>query len=256
VVVRYSDNRKGRWIELALVPALETGQAVAEAAGQAYASWPEDDADIAPGQWDAPPVRGRITATAATARARSREAGATEVWRASRYLHGQRHASAMLMFARDMYLVRIQAHQEDAQAQALPPLVGELEQFAAQVAAQLRVLNTGACWLPARIEPVERITPELEQLALAAHLEQGRTVAVATGQQLWVTPLAAARSARLGQALTAQVYPGCVAPEAIEPEVGPHLRELRIEYRPAEAPGGSGRRWRRGSRAASVRNTA
>ena len=44
----------------------------------------------------------------------------------------------------------------------------------------------------------------------------------------------------LAERLTEALYPGCVAPETINPEVPSTLREIRIEYRtPAASEGPS-----------------
>ena len=57
----------------------------------------------------------------------------------------------------------------------------------------------------------------------------GDRALVATGQ--------ADRATEIAAQLAGSLYPGCVAPELIEPEVPPALREIRIEYRrPQRAP--------------------
>ncbi|UWX04384.1 hypothetical protein H1235_04645 [Pseudoxanthomonas sp. NC8] len=103
------------------------------------------------------------------------------------------------------------------------------------VAAQLRIVNTGACWLPARTEIAATLPATDSDEVLASYRDPGRDVAaVAVRGGARVAQAEAARAPMLAAQLTEVLYPGCVAPETINPDVPPALREIRIEYR---APG-------------------
>ena len=142
----------------------------------------------------------------------------------------QRLGSVMLLFARNLYLVKARA---SAPARVPPEqLLKRVREFMGEVSAQLRIRSTGACWLPQRVELVD-VLPDPEAPPVLASY-RGDTAAapsaVALVDAAQVLHQEAARAGELAAALAAAVYPGCVAPEAIEPQVPPHLREIRIEY--------------------------
>lgn len=162
--------------------------------------------------------------------------GGVPAWRLGLSYPQEQRASAMLLFAQDLYLVKARAS-ADAPA-SVEALQRELQAFMEPVAAQLRIVNTGACWLPERIAIVATPPAAGHDSVLASYREtgqgepgQGEVAAAVVGDRVLVAQSHAARATELATGLTQALYPGCVAPEAIEPEVPPALREIRIEYR-------------------------
>ena len=154
-----------------------------------------------------------------------------EAWEMALAYPEQEVGSAMLMFARNLYLVKARASGPARLARELPQQVRD---FMASVSTQLAITSTGACWLPARIRLVDALPDPEGPDVLASYREPGEPpLAVVTAEGLLVAPAGQARAAELAAMLTAQLFPGCVAPEAIEPQVPAHMREIRIEYRPA-----------------------
>lgn len=151
-------------------------------------------------------------------------------WRLGLEYPGEQRASAMLLFARNLYLVK-------ARASAPPPatpasLLAEVQAFMEVVAAQVRIASTGECWLPERLEVVDALPDPAAPQVFASYRDPGKaTAAVVTAAGVQVARAEAARAQGLATELAAALYPGCVAPEAIEPEVPSHMREIRIEYR-------------------------
>ena len=156
--------------------------------------------------------------------------GTVPAWRLGLSYPQEQRASAMLLFAQDLYLVKARAS-ADAPV-SVEAVQHELQAFMEAVAAQLRIVNTGACWLPARIAIVGTLPAAGHDSVLASYREPGEeAAAVVVGDRVLVAQSHAEQAAALATGLTAALYPGCVAPEAIEPEVPPALREIRIEYR-------------------------
>lgn len=155
---------------------------------------------------------------------------AVPAWQLGLSYPQERRASAMLLFAQDLYLVKARASAEAAPVESLQ---GELRDFMQAVAAQLRIANTGACWLPARTAVVAVLPGADHESVLASYREPeaAEPAAMVVGDRVLVAQSHAARAAELAAGLTGALYPGCVAPEAIEPEVPPAMREIRIEYR-------------------------
>ena len=72
---------------------------------------------------------------------------------------------------------------------------------------------------------------------LLAALLCAEVAAVVLGDRALVATGQADRATEIAAQLAGSLYPGCVAPKLIEPEVPPALREIRIEYRrPQRAP--------------------
>lgn len=223
VSVRYLDSSNQRWIDLYF-----------------YAGGPQDRQTLA---LLAAAERESIAGAARQA-GREAELGALEplelprgdgttlpAWRLGLSYPQERRASAMLLFAHDMYLVKARA---SAGAPAsVASVQRELQGFMEAVAMQLRIANTGACWLPGRVEIVAALPDVADGSVLASYREPGREEAAAmvVGDRALVAQPHAARATELATALAHALYPGCVAPEAIEPEVPAALREIRIEYR-------------------------
>ncbi|KAF1696647.1 hypothetical protein CSC64_02010 [Pseudoxanthomonas koreensis] len=223
VSVRYLDRSKQRWIDLyfyagglqdartlALVAASER-DAIAGAAQQAGRA--VELGELQPLEL----TRGDGTPMPA--------------WRLGLSYPQERRASAMLLFAQDLYLVKARASAEAPAS--VEVLQRALQAFMEQVAAQLRIVNTGACWLPDRITIVAMPPPADDESVLASFREPGQeqVAAAVVGDRVLVAQSHAARATELATGIAQVLYPGCVAPEEIEPEVPPVLREIRIEYR-------------------------
>ncbi len=222
VSVRYvDDDRSDRWIDLYF-----------------YAGGPLDPqtlARVASGERDAIAGAARqagreVDMGTLEPLAFARGDGAVPAWQLGLSYPGERRASAMLLFAQDLYLVKVRASAESASVESLQ---GELRDFMQAVAAQLRIANTGACWLPARTAVVAALPAVDHPAVLASYREPGtaEAAAVVLGDRVLVAQSHAARAAELATGMGQALYPGCVAPEAIEPDVPPALREIRIEYR-------------------------
>lgn len=228
VSVRYVDNLKQRWIDLYFYPA---GPQVAQMLAAVSASE-------------------RVSiGLAARAEARTAEFGdlapltlggpgadaaGVPAWELGLRYRGEGLASAMLLFARQMYLVKARASAAEPPA-TVGSLQGELRAFMESVADRVRIASTGTCWLPARIELVPRL-PDPQQ-ALASYRDGDEVAAVVLGDRALVATGQADRATEIAAQLAGSLYPGCVAPKLIEPEVPPALREIRIEYRrPQRAP--------------------
>jgi hypothetical protein len=234
VSVRYVDNRKRRWIDVYFYPAgVQSVHSLALIAGS------ERDG-IAGVARDA----GRAVELGAlesfTLPADDAESAGTPAWRLGLAYPDDALASAMLLFAHGVYLVKARASAAQPPA-TVDSLQRELQAFMASVAAQLRIVNTGACWLPARTDIATTLPAADSDEVVASYRDPGQDVAaVVVGDRVRVARAEAARAPVLAAQLTEALYPGCVAPEAIEPEVPPALREIRIEYRtPAASEGPS-----------------
>ncbi|AKC87398.1 hypothetical protein [Pseudoxanthomonas suwonensis] len=247
VSVRYIDNRKQRWIDLYFYPAgLQTPEALALVAAS------ERD-----GIAEAARQGGRATDLGAlepVALERGAAAGGpVPGWRLGLSYPDERLASAMLLFTQEMYLVKARASAAQPPA-SVASLQRELQVFMESVAAQLRIASTGACWLPARTG-IAAALPGEDQV-LASYRDPGREVsAVVVGDRVLVAEAEAERAPQLAVQLTQALYPGCVAPELIEPEVPRPLREIRIEYRRAAGDAPDVRTPRAGSLRAPSRGT-
>ena len=237
VSVRYVDNRKQRWIDLYFYPAgLQTAQSLAVVAGS------ERDGIAAAARQAGREVSLGTLEPVELARAAHASGGVapgtgTQAWRLGLAYPGERKASAMLLFAHGLYLVK-------ARASAAQPssIDDELQLFMQSVAQQLRIVNTGGCWLPARTGIVDALPDTAHDSVLASYRDPGRDVAaVVVADGVLVARGEAPRAQALATALAEAMYPGCVAPEAIEPEVPPSMREIRIEYRAPNAVEGPSR---------------
>ncbi|WP_372015533.1 hypothetical protein [Pseudoxanthomonas sp. 10H] len=236
VSVRYADNRKQRWIDLYFYPAgVQTAQALALFAGSERDSIAEAARQSGRGV-EMGVLEPFTLAAAAPAAGDAREVGA---WRLGLQYPDDALASAMLLFPHGLYLVKARASAAQPPA-TVGSLQRELEAFMASVAGQLRIVNTGTCWLPARVDLAATLPPVDAGEVLASYREPGREPsAVVVGDRVLVAQAEAARAPLLAEQLAGSLYPGCVAPEAIEPDVPPALREIRIEYRrpvDADAP--------------------
>lgn len=225
VSVRYIDNRKQRWIDLYFYPAgLQTPEALALVAAS------ERD-----GIAQAARQSGRaadVGALEPVALERDAVAGGpVPAWQLGLSYPDERLVSAMLLFTREMYLVKARASAAQPPA-SVASLQRELQAFMESVAAQVRIASTGACWLPARTGIAAALPGD--DAVLASYRDPGSEVAaVVVGDRVLVAEAEAERAPQLAAQLTQALYPGCVAPELIEPEVPRPLREIRIEYRRA-----------------------
>ena len=155
-------------------------------------------------------------------------------WRLGLAYPDEDMASAMLVFAQDLYVVKARASAAQPPA-TVGTLQQELQVFMESVAAQLRIVSTGACWLPARTDIAATLPAADGDGVLASYRDPGRDVAaVVIGDRVLVARAEASRAPELATQLAGALYPGCVAPEATEPEVPPPLREIRIEYRTSD----------------------
>ena len=235
VSVRFIDNRKQRWIDLYFYPA---GVEAARSAAMLAADERDGIADAARqagrdatlGELEAFRLRGRAGAGAQATRVE------IPAWRLGLAYPDEGMASAMLLFVQDLYVVKARA----SAAQPAEAVQEELQVFMESVAAQLRIVSTGACWLPARTDIAATLPAADDAGVLASYRDPGRDVAaVVLGDRVLVARAEAERAPELATQLAGALYPGCVAPEVIEPEVPPPLREIRIEYRrsdPGDGP--------------------
>lgn len=224
VSVRYIDNRKRRWIDLYFYPAgLQTPNMLA-----AVAASERDSIALFASQSARAAELGELEQVA-LARGTAGNGGTVPAWTLGLAYPDEGMASAMLLFAQEMYLVKARASAAQPPA-TVQSLQSELQDFMQSVAGQVRIASTGACWLPTRIELAQHL-PADEQ-TLAGYRDPGQdTAAAVVGGRVLVAQAQAARAPELALQLTRALYPGCVAPELIEPEVPPSLREIRIEYR-------------------------
>ena len=228
VSVRYVDNRKQRWIDLYFYPA---GPQVARML-EVVAASERESIDMAAREDARAAELGDLAPL--TLGGPGADAAGVPAWELGLRYRGEGLASAMLLFARQMYLVKARASAAEPPA-TVRSLQGELRTFMESVAAQVRIASTGTCWLPARIELVPRL-PDPQQ-ALASYRAGDELAAVVLGDRALVAAGQADRATEIAAQLAGSLYPGCVAPELIEPEVPPALREIRIEYRrPQRAP--------------------
>ncbi|UNK56624.1 hypothetical protein MNQ95_10705 [Pseudoxanthomonas daejeonensis] len=241
VSVRYIDNGKQRWIDLYFYPAgLQSVQSLALVAGSERDGIADAarqaGREVALGMLE--PIelaRGGVEGHGVDAAAPA--AGMQQAWKLGLAYPDERVASAMLLFAHDLYLVKARAS-----APLSSPIEDELVRFMQVVAAQLRIVNTGRCWLAARTDIVDALPASGHDRVRASYRDPGRDVAaVVVDDRVLVARGEAARAQALAKELTGTLYPGCVAPEAIEPEVPPSMREMRIEYRAPNAVEGPSR---------------
>lgn len=225
VSVRYADRRRQRWLDLFFYPLPVRGEqalaalAISEREGIAASARQRGE---------------NLDLGALAPLSLSIDGGTLPAWELGmRYRDGNR-SSAMLLFARDLYVVKARASAMPGElrktAEDVDSLLGALRAFMQEAAARMRIASTGGCWLPAR--PVPALPPADADEVLASRTGAGGAVlAVALRDRVLVDETESARAAALAAELSAALYPGCVAPEAIEPEVPESLRELRIEYR-------------------------
>ncbi|HET6396610.1 MAG TPA: hypothetical protein VFF91_07190 [Pseudoxanthomonas sp.] len=231
--VRYDNNQKQTWLDLYFYPWSGRGPDALAAVARA-----ERDSIAATAR-----ASGRAAELQALERFRLPTAGAqgTDAWRLALAYPEERRGSAMVVFQHGMYLVKLRASATGAEPAAV---LEAATAFVAALAPRIRIASTGGCWLPARVELVDGPLPDpLAAHVLASYREgQGPVAAVALADRVLAARSEQARAATLAQALAAALYPGCVAPEAIELDVPADLREIRIEYRAPDAdpaPGGS-----------------
>jgi hypothetical protein len=235
VSVRYVDNRKRRWIDVYFYPAgVQSTRSLALVAGS------EREGIAGAAREAGRAVELGSLEPFALSHAGAQSPGGVPAWRLGLAYPDDRMASAMLLFAHGLYLVKARASAAQPPA-TVDSLQRELEAFMASVAAQLRIVNTGACWLPARTDIAATLPATDSDEVVASYRDPGRDVAaVVVGDRVRVAQAEAARAPMLAAQLTEALYPGCVAPETIEPDVPPTLREIRIEYRtPAASEGPS-----------------
>ncbi|MBO9716085.1 MAG: hypothetical protein J7507_04575 [Pseudoxanthomonas sp.] len=234
VSVRYVDNRKRRWIDVYFYPAgVQSARTLELVAGSE-----RDGISSAAHETGRPVELGALESF--TLRPGSAEGAGVPAWRLGLAYPDDTLASAMLLFAHGLYLVKARASAAEPPA-TVDSLQRELEAFMASVAGQLRIVNTGACWLPARTEIAAALPAADGDGVLASYRDPGHEVAaVVVDGRVRVAQAEAARAPALAAQLTEVLYPGCVAPETINPDVPPALREIRIEYRsPAASEGPS-----------------
>lgn len=164
---------------------------------------------------------------------------------------GEGLGSAMLLFARNLHLVKARA---SAPRQHLQPgeLPREVQAFMGGISRQLRITSTGDCWLPRRLRVVDTLPdPQAPQVLASYSDPEAAPSAVVTLGGIEVARAEAGRAEALARMMGDALYPGCVAPEEIEPLVPEGWREIRIEYRDTsarrgrQAPAGRLRaRWR------------
>lgn len=224
VSVRFVDHRKERWIDLFFYPRplLRGDQALARlAAGE------RDNIREAARQ------SGRAVELGALAPLPLHAADGSPVaaWQLDLRYPDDGLVSAMALFARDLYVVKLRASAGVAHTPA-PVLQQQMQAFMQGVALQARVASTGACWLPGRVQVVGRLPAHDDAAVAASYREPDQPMAaVALADRVLVARESAARGPALAAELAAALYPGCVAPEVIEPQVPDALREIRIEYR-------------------------
>jgi hypothetical protein len=235
VSVRYIDNGKRRWIDLFFYPTSVRG----DAALAVVAAAERDAIDLAARQAGRQVTLGTLELAGPEPGTPDQERQSTNAattlprhWRLGLRYPQESLASAMELFVRDLYVVKARASAAEP-ATTVTTLQSELQAFMAQVAAQLRIVNTGACWLPARTAVAATLPAADADQVLASYRDPaaGEVAAVVLRDQVLVAQAHAARAGEISTALAAELYPGCVAPEAIEPEVPPPMREIRIEYR-------------------------
>lgn len=226
VSVRYYDNRKGPWLDVYVY-------AVGPLDADGLARIAQDERE---GIGQAAVAAGRavelgtLSPVALDARA--------DAWQLDLRYPDDRTASAMVLFAQQLYLVKIRASASGT-GMSTDHLLGQVREFAAGLAARLRIAHTGGCWLGERIAYAD--APGHDPAALAtATSRDGRVQAQLHPDRILVDASLQDDAAALAAALNEAVYPGCVAPEAIDLAVPPQMREIRIEYPPVEPAGRGG----------------
>ena len=240
VSVRYADSRRGRWIDLFFYPLPARGeQALAVLASS------EREGVIAAGLQAGTPLEAGPLRSLQLSGA---DGAAVPAWAMDVAYPGQDRASAMLLFGRQMYVVKARASAMPTErrkaAEDVDTLRQALQVFMQAIAGQVRIVSTGACWLQPEVVAAERMPAADAGGVLAIrHGPGGELQAVALRDRVLVAQARSAQAQALAGELRQALYPGCVPPEAIEPEVPADMRELRIEYRRPDAdstvfPGG------------------
>ncbi len=225
VSIRYVDNRKRHWLDLYVYPAGLLGDAGLEQAAMQERTQIGEAAQ----QTGRAVVLGELAALGADSPVRG--------WQLDLHYPDERTRSAMVLFARDLYLVKVRASVTDAE---LPPetMLALVRDVVARIAPYLHVIHTGDCWMGARVQIVDGLHDDPQVLA-STRDAVGRLQAQLFTDRVLVDAAAQAEAPALASALNQSVYPGCVAPDAIDLNVPDGLREIRIEYPSLEASPGN-----------------
>lgn len=246
VAVRYQDTRKpDRWMDLYLYPAGVMFDPVFE---RAFQRGVDEIVQIAR-QRDAGEVRLGETRTFPTAPIAGERMLGQLALKARSFamempLRDTRYRSVLAMTVRDLYFIKIRysveadaMSDEDAQRQA--------EMLLAGFAADVRILNTGACWQTLQVHPMPADGPR--PTAILASTNDGQD------EEMWIADTAvylrpaviargddATRLRNEAQSIRDVLRGRCVSPDMMEIVVPDGMREIRFEYRlPGEGSDGT-----------------
>lgn len=246
VAVRYQDTRRpDRWMDLYLYPAGVMFDPVFERAFQQSV----DEIVLIARQRDAGDVRLIDARTFATAPIEGEQMLGRLAVKARSFamempMRDGRYRSALAMTVRDLYFIKIRysaeaenTSDEDVQRQAEVLLEG--------FAADVRILNTGACWQVLQVRPMPTNGPRPDAILASTNDGQEEEMWIAD-DAVYLRPAVAAReddAARLrseAQSIRDLLRGRCVSPETMEIAVPDGMREIRFEYRlPGEGSDGT-----------------
>ncbi len=246
VSVRYQDTRRpDRWMDLYLYPAGVMFDPVFERAFQQSI----DEIVLIARQRDAGEVRLGEARTFATAPSMGERMLGQLAVKARSFamempMRDTRYRSVLAMTVRDLYFIKIR-YSVEADSTSDDAVQRQAEALLAGFAADVRVLNTGACWQVLQVRPMPAAGPRPDAILASTNDGQDEEMWVAD-DAVYLRPDVIARAddaARLrneAQSIRNVLRGRCVSPEMMEIPVPDGMREIRFEYRlPGEGTDGT-----------------
>lgn len=234
--VRYADGtHKDRWIDLYFYPAgaLPEARLAQDIQGtlegiRTTVGRPGGYSEI-----DIAPVTMRRFSVGTGEQKRSVQAGSTSM----RLLRGDKaYSSAMVMLVVDLYYVKARFSAEES-VLSRRQVQKQLEKFTTEVVQAMTIRSTGDCWMPPPIVRKDTLLRDAPGQLIKTE-KDGTLSAVAYADRveaLDATSPEAVVMQFLSVPLSGRHFPGCQAPEDMNPTVPADMRELRLEFNvPAE----------------------
>jgi len=228
--VRYAGAHKDRWIDLYFYPAgvlpetrlAEDIQSTLEGI-RTTVGRPGGYSEI-----DIAPVTMRRFSVGRGKQKRSIKAGSTSM----RLLRGDKaYSSAMVMLVMDLYYVKARFSAEES-VLSRRQVQKQLDKFTAEVVRAITIRSTGECWMPPPIVQKSALVRDAPGQLIKTE-KDGTLSAVAYADRveaLDATSPEAVVMQFLSMPLSGRHFPGCNAPEDMNPAVPADMRELRLEF--------------------------
>ncbi len=236
--VRYADGaHRDRWIDLYFYPAgaLPESRLAGDIEGtlegiRTTVGRPGGYSEI-----DIAPVTMRRFNVGTGKQKRSVQAGSTSM----RLLREDKaYSSAMVMLVVDLYYVKARFSAEES-VLSRRQVQKQLDKFTTEVVRAMTIRSTGDCWMPPPIVQKDTLLRDAPGQLIKTEKE-GALSAVAYADRveaLDATSPEAVVMQFLSMPLSGRHFPGCQAPEDMNPAVPAGMRELRLEFN-APAEGG------------------